>query len=152
MEAATGVFTGSMYNDSLLLSAGHHGEGRSYSDGSTLLQKTHHHYKMPRYVSQVSQYSLAWRRHHLGQFGGRGVLVIRNPYKAILSYWNFSKTKSHTNSVATESLQSEEFQKFVRVGAERWREVMQDWLQFSTDCYVIMYEVSLLTSSNLQSD
>ena len=25
----------------------------------------------------------------MSQFGGRGVLVVRNPYKAILSYWNF---------------------------------------------------------------
>ena len=34
-------------------------------------------------------YDLGWRRRHVSQFGGRGVLVVRNPYKAILSYWNF---------------------------------------------------------------
>ena len=35
---------------------------------------------------------------HIASFGGRGVVVVRNPYKAILSYWNFFNTKSHTRS------------------------------------------------------
>ena len=42
IEAAAGVYTGSVYNDKSILQAGHHGEARSYRDGSTLLQKTHH--------------------------------------------------------------------------------------------------------------
>ena len=42
IEAAAGVYTGSVYNDKSILRAGHHGEARSYRDGSTLLQKTHH--------------------------------------------------------------------------------------------------------------
>ena len=143
VEAATGAFTGSMYNDSSILSAGHYGEARYYNDGSTLLQKTHH--RAP-YVAQYTKYGLDWRIHHVRLFGGRGVLVIRNPYKAILSYWNFMRTKSHTEIVAAESLHSAEFQEFVRVGAERWLELIQDWLQFSTDCHIIMYEVSLTLS------
>ena len=36
------MYTGSVYNDKSILRAGHHGEARSYRDGSTLLQKTHH--------------------------------------------------------------------------------------------------------------
>ena len=42
IEAAAGVYTGSVYKDKSILRAGHHGEARSYRDGSTLLQKTHH--------------------------------------------------------------------------------------------------------------
>ena len=138
MEAATGIFTGSMYNDSMILAAGHHGEGRYYNDGSTLLQKTHH--RAP-YVPQYRQFGLDWRIHHVRLFGGRGVLVIRNPYKAILSYWNFVRTNSHTKTVAAESFHSADFHEFVRVGAERWLELLQDWLEFATDCHLIMYEV-----------
>ena len=140
VEAATGVFTGSIFHDKSILRAGHHGEARDAQDGSTILQKSHHR---ALYVSRYSQYGLTWRRRHVRQFGGRGVLVIRNPYKAILSYWNFKRTKSHTKTVAAESLHSEDFQEFVRVGAERWLEVIQDWLEFSTDCHVILYEVSI---------
>ena len=38
----------------------------------------------------------------MSQFGGRGVLVVRNPYKAILSYWNF-KVRLSTYPVELET-------------------------------------------------
>ena len=63
MEAATGVFTGSVFNDIRLVRAGHHGETRGYNDGSTLLQKTHH--------NTFYKNGLEWRRDHIRQFGGR---------------------------------------------------------------------------------
>ena len=143
VEAASGVFTGSVFHDGRILRAGHLGEARAFRDGTTILQKTHHR---ALYVSQYKNYGLAWRRRHVQQFSGRGVLVIRNPYKAILSYWNFKNTKSHTKTVDVSSLHSEQFLDFVRVGAERWLEVIKDWLQLSTSCHVILYEVSLEVS------
>ena len=41
IEAATGIFTGSIWSDPGIMNAGHHGEGRPEEDGSTILQKTH---------------------------------------------------------------------------------------------------------------
>ena len=41
-EAATGVFTGSVYNDKTIFDAGHLGELAMFDDGSTIVQKTHH--------------------------------------------------------------------------------------------------------------
>merc|ERR1719431_872046 len=41
VEGATGIYTGSIFNDKSILRAGHAGEGRDYKDGSTILQKTH---------------------------------------------------------------------------------------------------------------
>ena len=122
LEAATGVFTGSFYRNKGIIKAGLYGEARDYRDGSTLLQKTH--------------------EKHIREFGGRGVLVIRNPYKAIISFYNFAKTGSQTKSVSAERRKTKDFQNFVRLGAERWLELIQDWLLDSTDCYVLMYEVS----------
>ena len=55
----------------------------------------------------------------MNRFNGRGVLVIRNPYKAILSYWNFKNTKSHTKTISGASLRSERFQHFAKTGAQR---------------------------------
>ena len=131
VEAATGVFTGSIWNDMSIFRAGQYGEIRDHRDGSTILQNTHHRsVNDPFYL----KYGPAWRREHVADFGGRGVLVIRNPYKAILSHWNWQGTQSHTKTA--------EFREFVRVGAERWLELIQDWLEFSTDCHVIFYEVS----------
>ena len=42
IESATGVFTGSVFNDQAIASAGHYGERVQHLDGSTILQKTHH--------------------------------------------------------------------------------------------------------------
>ena len=42
IESSTGVFTGSIFNDRSILTAGHLGEARHFQDGSTILQKTHH--------------------------------------------------------------------------------------------------------------
>ena len=69
------------------------------------------------YVCQ--DYDLSWRRRHVNHFDGKGVLVIRNPYKAILSYWNFKNTKSHTKTISGASLRSERFQQFAKTGAQR---------------------------------
>ena len=143
VEAATGVFTGSIFNDKSILRAGHHGETRDPRDGSTILQKSHHR---ALYVRQYSKFGPAWRRQHVALFGGRGVLVIRNPYRAIISFWNHKKA-GHTNTAVLESLESEEFKTFVIDQAERWLEVTQDWLELSQSCPVIFYEVSEVTRS-----
>ena len=42
VEAATGLFTGSVFNDEMIQAAGHYGETVDFRDGTTLLQKTHH--------------------------------------------------------------------------------------------------------------
>ena len=42
IESSSGIFTGSIFNDRSILSAGHLGEARHFQDGSTILQKTHH--------------------------------------------------------------------------------------------------------------
>ena len=145
LEAGSGIFTGSVYNDPGILKAGHYGEAREYNDGATLLQKTHHS------ALHRKKFGLEWRQQHIRQFGGRGVLVIRNPYKAIISFYNFARTGSHTKSVSAEILATTDFHNFVREGAERWLELLQDWLQYSKDCYVIMYEVGRLRNFYAQN-
>ena len=85
---------------------------------------------------------MKWRQKHIGQFRGRGVLLIRNPYMAIISLYNFKKTKSHTKSVSAETFQKTDFNEFVQNRAGRWLEIIEDWLLHSTDCYIIQYEVS----------
>jgi len=126
LEAATGVFTGSVFNDKSIFKAGHYGETADFMDGTTILQKTHFR---------------ATYKNHINKFGGRAVLVIRNPYEAILSNWNWKKTNSHTKTVAVKSLHSAEFRKFARAGAIRWLQIIQDWLLYSSELYVVLYEV-----------
>ena len=32
--------------------------------------------------------TLLWRKRQINFFGGRGVVIVRNPYRALISYWN----------------------------------------------------------------
>jgi hypothetical protein len=137
IEAATGMYTGSKFNDRSILRAGHYGEGRDYKDGSTIMQKTHHR---SIYVEKYKELGLEWREDQVMTFQGRAVLVVRNPYKAILSYWNFFNTKSHTNVISEGSFQSLMFRDFVFTGASRWFELIKDWLRLGEDVYMIFYE------------
>ena len=96
------------------------------------------------------QRSLSWRIEHIEKFGGQGVLVIRNPYEAFISYWNLLKTGTQTETAASESLQGEEFRSFVISQANKWLELIRDWLEISTSRHVIFYEVSeLIVTSNI---
>lgn len=137
VEGSSGLYTGSVFNDRSILRAGHYGEGRNYLDGSTILQKTHHR---SIYVDKYKAYGLSWRKEQIESFGGRAVIVVRNPYKAILSYWNFYNTKSHTSLIDKNSFKTLKFQDFVFTGASRWFEVIEDWITFGKEVYFIFYE------------
>ena len=137
IEGATGVYTGSIFNDRSILRAGHYGEGRDYKDGSTILQKTHHR---SLYIEKYTGYDRKWRETHVAAFNGKAVMVIRNPYKAILSYWNFFNTKSHTNVISEGSFESSKFKDFIFTGASRWLELIEDWLSLGKSIYIIFYE------------
>lgn len=69
-----------MYNDSKLFNAGLLGERRPPNDGTTIVQKTHH----DTVGNQIGYLKLSEL-----MFGYRGILVIRNPYDALVAYWNF---------------------------------------------------------------
>jgi hypothetical protein len=78
LEHSSGFFTGSIYRDSVLETSGYYGEKAGIQDGTTILTKTH-------------EYSES----HIMKFldpetnSTKAVLLIRNPYKAILSFHNF---------------------------------------------------------------
>jgi len=137
IEGASGIFTGSVFNDKSIDNAGHHGETRNFKDGSTILQKTHHRTIIN---SQYATFSLAWRQEHINMFGGRGVVVVRNPFKAVLSYWNYVSTQSHTKSVDVASLKTSKFKDFAFVGISRWFELIDDWIQYGRQVYFVFYE------------
>ena len=90
------------------MKSGYHGEGRKY-DGTTIVQKTHHTAVMSVDVDDDNE---EWRENHIKTFGGRGVLLIRNPYRAILSAWNHNSL-NHTGLMDPLTFQSPTFRKFV---------------------------------------
>lgn len=135
IEAASGVYTGSVYRDPSIERAGHWGEGRDFRDGSTLVQKTHH-----SSVFDKRGQDNEWRRRHVREFHGRAVVVVRDPYFAIIAYWNYWSTLSHTETDCQESFKTAEFSQFVMIGISRWTEINQDWLSLGQEIHLIFYE------------
>ena len=90
LDGCTGVFTGSIFKDRSLSAAGLLGEDREPNDGSTIVQKTHHDT-----VSVDLRTRQKFAKLTELMFGYRGILLIRNPYDAIRSHWNFLHTLDH---------------------------------------------------------
>lgn len=136
MESGSGFFTGSVFNDETLNKSGYYGESIDYRDGTTLLQKTHH-----RTLTGQDKLELTWRREQVDNFGGRGVVLVRNPYRAIISYWNFIEFGlQNTNVVNSSTFNTQEFNDFVFTSVYRWFELINDWINFGKDIYIVFYE------------
>lgn len=88
IENASGYFTGSVYNDKQLYNSGLLGELCPPNDGTTIVQKTHHN------VAGNTKNIKGYVKLSELMFGYRGILVIRNPYDALVSYRNFLKSRS----------------------------------------------------------
>ncbi|XP_047469300.1 uncharacterized protein LOC125025367 isoform X5 [Penaeus chinensis] len=80
VEAATGVFTTSVYHDKLLVRLGFQGEREGVDAGTTLLQKTHD----TRWISNTSQ---------------PVILLIRDPQRAITSFWSWMQLSGDPDGI-----------------------------------------------------
>ena len=67
-------------------------------------------------------------------------MIVRNPYKAIVSYWNLLQSGSQTGIAENESFITSQFEEFLYSGALRWFEVIEDWIMFGKDVHFIFYE------------
>ncbi|KAK3085150.1 hypothetical protein FSP39_025116 [Pinctada imbricata] len=118
VQQATGILTGSVYNDKSLLQNGFPGEG--ISNGSVILIKTHKWGEMER-----SRYR-------------RAVLILRNPYDALLA--EFNRRHGGHMGYASEMHFRSEWSKYVTIMSDEWVKMNYDWLQFSSSLHVTHYE------------
>ncbi|XP_068241281.1 sialate:O-sulfotransferase 1-like [Palaemon carinicauda] len=124
LEGATGIFTGSIYNDEYILRAGYLGEFEDSASGRTLVQKTH---------ETVLDFNLS------------SIILIRNPKKAIESFWNFlimRKTGNpHVSRGSPFRFQKQEFHWFVNHKIVKWETLIIDHLLLSTvSPHIVYYE------------
>ena len=91
---------------------------------------------------------------------------MRDPYRALISYWHLTQTQEHTGHTQASRLgiytiyniynitilltstvlalprfQTETFASFVTQGLDRWLQTVQDWAQHSTSLHLVFYEV-----------
>ena len=107
-----------------------------------------HHFDLRAiFTNNTDHYGLKWRQNHVRQFVGGGVLVIRNPYNAIISFWNFEQTGTHTVFAGRKSFCSLAFREFAFRSIFRWYELHEDWLGAlgqGRNLHVVLYEERIL--------
>jgi hypothetical protein len=67
--------------------------------------------------------------------GNRAILIVRNPFDAIDSYWNLNVTNTHTETVADEIYErhKEMFEALVKNEIKLWHEFHAYWLHISQE-------------------
>ncbi|XP_064112414.1 sialate:O-sulfotransferase 1-like isoform X2 [Macrobrachium nipponense] len=129
IEGASGIFTGSKYGNQMLVKMGFLGEDISFKSRRTIINKIHKNSR-----KKVRDYS-------------KVVLLIRNPAKSIVSYWNYNNNKKGpkriTHNVTADSYKTEGFKKFVKTCIGGWTTVAADRLTFSRKLLVVPYEYLL---------
>ncbi|KAK2720689.1 sialate:O-sulfotransferase 2-like isoform X1 [Artemia franciscana] len=127
IEASTGVFTGSVYEDRHLYFSGFLGELADWSSGETIVQKTHDFGEgnIKKFVSNNKI---------------KAVLVIRNPYDAIISYHNYIYG-GHNGFAPKKDFKRQEWKLFLFFQAKNWLSTIMNWVEFSDELFVIHYEL-----------
>ncbi|XP_076031100.1 sialate:O-sulfotransferase 1-like [Oratosquilla oratoria] len=74
IEAATGIYTGSVYHNGMLYRTGFLGEKESWNDRTTIVKKTH----IPFHVTSSDSV----------------IMIIRNPARACISLFNYKSSKA----------------------------------------------------------
>ncbi|XP_042878223.1 uncharacterized protein LOC122257185 [Penaeus japonicus] len=109
LEAASGVFTGSIYRDYQLYLHGYYGELDDHVSGTTITQKTHD-----------------CGPTHVKSFRSTAVLLLRNPYRAILSFHNYL-FGGHTGYAPVANYRRKDWGAFVSLQAKAWLEMAVNW-------------------------
>ncbi|XP_057378355.1 sialate:O-sulfotransferase 1-like [Daphnia carinata] len=123
IEAASGIYTGSIYKDANLYLHGFWGELADWDAGVTCVQKTH-----DSGANHIKSFS-----------GGRSIFLNRNPYEAILSFHNFLYG-GHIGHAPSSNFQRPEWPDFLVDQTRRWLATAVNWTQYSTDLLTIHYE------------
>ncbi|KAJ8043537.1 WSC domain-containing protein 1 [Holothuria leucospilota] len=123
LESASGIYTGSIYKDKKLYRAGFYGEYEDYVAGTVLVVKCH------RFKAENSE-----------KFE-TAIVLVRNPYKAMISEYNRILTgKNHTAVANPSDFSGEEWTFFVRQMGDKWFGIIDKWLAKDPNIHVVFYE------------
>ncbi|KAF2368788.1 Sulfotransferase domain [Trinorchestia longiramus] len=139
IEGATGIYTGSVYDDSSLSKKGMYGEGVPYDCGMTIMQKTHGYTTGDGMKVPHEQQLL---KNHFMELGCRGLVIIRNPFKALISHRHLD-IGGHTGFAPKSHFVGEGWDYFVALKIQLWENFYTDWLEQcpSSDVFVTHYEI-----------
>lgn len=139
IEGATGIFTGSMYDDTSLMMKGMYGEWMVYNSGMTVVQKSH---GFTTGEAMTLDRSARKGHNHLQELGYQGVVVIRNPFKALISHRHLD-VGGHTGYAPKAHFLGQGWAEFVTLKIRLWRDFYEDWVKSTEpdNIYVTHYEL-----------
>ncbi len=90
---------------------------------------------------------LGYRLRSIRRMSGRAVILIRNPYDSILSFWNHDRSGFYGHGLfrdgvldLADSVRSDLFRDFARQEVKMWEEIYLDYLSVGSDILVVHYE------------
>ncbi|XP_077996520.1 sialate:O-sulfotransferase 2-like [Glandiceps talaboti] len=122
IEKYTGIYTGSYYSDGSLYSRGFKGELRPWEEGTTIVVKTHE--------TETA---------HIQHFNAV-ILLIRNPFDAIISERHRQQGGGHRNYANKEAFVGEDWRGMVRDYTNYWGNVTMQWLNSGLPVLVVHYD------------
>nr|XP_002120962.3 WSC domain-containing protein 1-like [Ciona intestinalis] len=122
LEQATGLYTGSIYSDEHLYRKGFLGEIEKWQLKKCAIIKSH---------KETLQFSS-----HFDKL----ILVIRNPFDAILSEFNRCLSDSHTGFANQSSFTGKKWPKFVPYKMQKWIRIIKVHLEARKETTVVFYE------------
>jgi len=125
IEGVTGYYTGSMYNDISIRKKGYYGEGVPADAGIVLTVKTHGH-TVGKAVQMDRQEQI--KENHHNEVNHTAILLIRNPYKAIIGHRNLD-AGGHTGFAKEDQFKGPGWQSFVEIKIRSWLNHYSDWLE-----------------------
>eukprot|EP00095_Tigriopus_kingsejongensis_P007043 maker-scaffold146_size311726-snap-gene-0.14 protein:Tk07043 transcript:maker-scaffold146_size311726-snap-gene-0.14-mRNA-1 annotation:"wsc domain-containing protein 2" len=112
-----------------------------------LTVKNHHQspqsYHAPLTGQRREHEDIEWRMNDIMRFRGKSLVLIRNPYLAIVSYWNHAQVDEvdmNPNLNLAEDLRSTKFEAFFMNEIGLWFEVAADWIVIGSEVHVVHYE------------
>ncbi|XP_068231867.1 uncharacterized protein [Palaemon carinicauda] len=126
LEYASGIFTGSIYSDQQLFLYGYFGELEHWTQGTTIVQKTHD-----------------CGPNHIEAFNKSAILLLRNPYRAILSFHNYLFA-GHTGFAPITNYRRKDWSLFVHLQAKSWLELAVNWtVMTQPDAFTVLHYETL---------
>jgi len=125
IEGITGHYTGSMYNDISLRKKGFYGEGVPSDSGVVVTVKTHGH-TTEKGAHMPRPYQVEYNHHN--EVNHSAVLLIRNPFNAIIGHRNLDQG-GHTGLAKEDQFLGPGWQEFVEIKAQAWLNFYSDWLE-----------------------
>ncbi|KAL7644116.1 UNVERIFIED_CONTAM: hypothetical protein RMT77_004939 [Armadillidium vulgare] len=125
LEGATGIFTGTIYNDTDLYKLGFLGEKEPHKSGRVIIVKTH---RLPLPDSKYIEDDTPT------------IVVIRNLKESLTSFWSYSQHKDLFEKNNPRTFESSDFHSHTVKHINHWQRIYEDLLLWSRNILIIFYE------------